>query len=340
GFAVARKRWGDLEPLAGEIGSLLHRIDGGVLRSHPDTSTGDWGSDARDYLAYADDELLDPGDDAAVDVLVVTGRYQPVSVKDAAPLRANGIVVVAGPDTTELASLLSAEFLQAIADKGVRLFHAVAQDVDQEGQVEFALGATFSALIASETMALKERKVFSSRQEVLKRFPEGLRDRLFVAFQQGWDACNEVQPSDVAASPSKKWNDRAPATVRALGRSDNELDSLPRFWDQVGVLYHDNEADELTVDPYLATGTVAPLSATFRDLGSARRQIPVFDPETCTGCGKCWVACPDSAIGPLAISPAELINTGIKTGSADALRQVANQLSARLVGPARQGETA
>ena len=61
--------------------------------------------------------------------------------------------------------------------------------------------------------------------------------------------------------------------------------------------------------------------------------IASCDDELCSGCGKCWATCPDSAIGAVALSPKKLIDTGIRLASADALRQVV--VRGGLVGPGR-----
>ena len=97
------------------------------------------------------------------------------------------------------------------------------------------------------------------------------------------------------------------------------------------MLYRDGQADRLTADPFLATGTMPPLSSTFNDTSLTRGRMPTFDPTLCTGCGKCWTHCPDSAIGVVAATPAALIDAGISRTGADAVRQVASKLASRIV---------
>jgi pyruvate-ferredoxin/flavodoxin oxidoreductase len=125
------------------------------------------------------------------------------------------------------------------------------------------------------------------------------------------------------------------------------MDSLPRFWDQVGVLYKNGEARELSADPYLATGAVPPLTSTFRDFSEARNKLPAFDPNLCTGCGACWTWCPEGAVAPLAAGPTALLEAGMGLAKADALRPVISQLANRVSteikkadpAPATLGET-
>jgi pyruvate-ferredoxin/flavodoxin oxidoreductase len=49
----------------------------------------------------------------------------------------------------------------------------------------------------------------------------------------------------------------------------------------------------------------------FRDLTGIRFEHPEFVPEKCTGCGDCWVACPDSAVLSLVNEVGEIFETVI-----------------------------
>ncbi|MCK5877225.1 MAG: 4Fe-4S binding protein, partial [Candidatus Marithrix sp.] len=120
--------------------------------------------------------------------------------------------------------------------------------------------------------------------------------------------------------------------------NENNYSSLPRFWDQVGVLYRNNEMDELTPDPYLTTGTIPPLTSTFHDLSIGRQMLPAFNPSNCTGCGQCWTRCPESAIGSIVISPTALLNAGIKLASAEALQMITSKLAANIYQKGRNVE--
>ena len=112
-------------------------------------------------------------------------------------------------------------------------------------------------------------------------------------------------------------------------------DSLPRFWDQVGILFRDGHTQELLPDPYLAAGVIPPLTSTFNDLTPLRRGFPRWDPVTCTGCGRCWWACPDSAIGPMALGVARLLQGALDLAAGEgheveSLRPVLGKLAGRV----------
>ncbi|MCK5662237.1 MAG: hypothetical protein KAI17_02075 [Thiotrichaceae bacterium] len=133
---------------------------------------------------------------------------------------------------------------------------------------------------------------------------------------------------------------KIPDRIKHLGQSTDTYYSLPRFWDQIGILQQQGEMDQLTTDPYLATGTIPSLSAIFNDMSVHRhgKTLPVFDPKFCTACGDCWSNCPESAIATVAIHPKTLIETGIKLAGADALRAVSAKLASHIARMCRHHE--
>lgn len=336
-IAVTGKTGSGADDIASTVGLVLHSLEQGRVRSRLERSR--WAHDGISYLVHSPVELDDPGDDAAIDLLVLASAGQGVDARLARRLREGGLVLFAGASADGQAGLPAA-FMAEARDRRIRCF--LATPAEDDDRTEFLTGAICSLMSSSAKKDIKPRKFVSTRQNTLKNVPADERHALVDAFQRGFDACTEVDMAAITgeAAARRQWDGEAPATVRLLGRDDNQFDSLPRFWDQVGVYYNDGEAERLTADPYFATGTVAPLSATFRDFSDARSSLPQFDPSACTGCGKCWTACPDSAIGAVAMTPATLIDMGMRVAGADALRQVANQLAARVLAQARQGELA
>ncbi len=203
---------------------------------------------------------------------------------------------------------------------------------------EILLGGLFGVLIGEGLLDAKARRVMASRQEMLDGMDEARRDALMTAFRTGIEQVAEVEeePADV----DNAWEGDVPETVRHLGRDDDHYASLPRFWDQLGVPYREGKSERLTAGPYLATGTMPPLSSTFSDYSHSRETLPVLEPSLCTGCGNCWTHCPDSAIGVVASSPAALIDAGIGATGADAVRQVASKLASRIIASNKATEEA
>jgi len=201
---------------------------------------------------------------------------------------------------------------------------------------EILLGGLFSVLISEGLLDAKVRRIIALRQNMLDGVEEARREALMTAFRAGLEQVAQAEGGPTVIDSA--WEGDVPATVRHLGRDDDHYASLPRFWDQLGVPYREGKSERLTAGPYLATGTMPPLSSTFSDFSHSRRTLPVLEPSLCTGCGNCWTHCPDSAIGVVAASPAALIDAGINATGADAVRQVASKLASRIIASNKAAE--
>ncbi|MBC8519295.1 MAG: 4Fe-4S binding protein [Gammaproteobacteria bacterium] len=138
--------------------------------------------------------------------------------------------------------------------------------------------------------------------------------------------------------PSTPSNSQhTPMAVRHLGSDqDSGYQNLSRFWDQTGVLYRDGMESNQGIDPFAAVGHIPPLTSTFITTGC--NTLPLLNPEQCTGCGKCWSNCPDSAIVAVSLSPTQLLEAGIKMGGADALRPHLSKLAKQMSLTINSGE--
>ena len=326
-----------------DVGSILNQINLGTVRSRPGLSREIWGAHGVDFLIHSTVDLVDPGDDAALDIACLAldshAQVTPLDTNILRRLRHGARLIVPELPTERLAQLLS-PLRSSIEQKSLQLFSAPLPDSMAQSDIEeTTLGAVLGTIVQSGLMELKARKVFSLRNEALQSLSEQDREARVELFKHGFE---QVGPVDLDSLPTisndhlEQRDDSTPAALQQLAAKDNQFDSVPRFWDQVGILYASDGTERLSADPYLASGTVAPLSATFRDFSSRRSRFPNIDTDKCTGCGSCWSACPDSAIAPVAISPAGLIDHGIRVTGGDSLRQLANQLSSRILSQARK----
>jgi len=288
------------EEILGAAGALLHALEGGRVRTRPATAWESWSAASVDWLTHGDVSLHDPGDDLVADITLDVTR---------------AIVTIGAT---------------------ARAFRIPLQD-DGTMAPDTLLGGLFGVLANAGLLDHKSRRIIAAR----KGLPEGVdarrSDDIMAAFQAGLEQLVELD-DDIETDEPERWQGEAPAAVRHLVRNDDNFASLPRFWDQTGVLYRDGQADRLTADPFLATGTMPPLSSTFNDTSVTRGKMPIFDPTLCTGCGHCWTHCPDSAIGVVASTPAALIDAGINRTGADAVRQVSSKLASRIVSSSKKAD--
>jgi pyruvate-ferredoxin/flavodoxin oxidoreductase len=134
--------------------------------------------------------------------------------------------------------------------------------------------------------------------------------------------------------PEPEARDRdLPRLVRRIERIRSAHDSLPRFWGEV-VQPREGATPDGVADPLAASGAV-PAAASALGAEPAVPGIPVLDSAACTGCGRCWTACPDAAIGVTALGIEDLLTSvshlaGTEGRAADALRRAHKHLAGRL----------
>jgi len=303
-IAIRRVSGSNDKGLVGAAGALLYALDGGRVRSRPAASWESWSDERVDWITHGDDSLQDPGDGLIPDIVLdVT----------------NGLLLL---------------------DRGSTVFRIPLADNDVANQ-EALLGGLFGVLNSTGMIDQKPRRIIAARRRLLEDSSAAECDELMAAFQSGVEEVAEIENNEaVSKDIPNRWDEEAPAAVRHLDRDDDHYASLPRFWDQLGVLYSRGQPDRLTADPYLATGTMPPLSSTFRDTSESCHALPAFDPTLCTGCGDCWSQCPDSAIGVAALKPAALIDAGINLTGAEPVRQVAPKLASRIIASNKKAEDA
>ncbi|HEW97179.1 MAG: pyruvate ferredoxin oxidoreductase [Candidatus Parabeggiatoa sp. nov. 3] len=319
--------------LSVEAAVLLYRLLGGWIRSRPGIFQERWISGWLDIFTYSPQSLRDPGDDLPIDLAVLTAPHR--LQKSKLELRQDGILLaVSSQNDAALWQSLAPEVRNDIQRKQIRLYGiSNAETADTSAAFSVMLGSLLGTLLDSGLLDIKVRRVLNSYEDSLHHLAERERTARLNAFKMGLETVRQIDYQTLAVHASNTpvpWHDEAPMAVRHLGQSGPTYDSLPRFWDQVGVLYRNGDIAELIPDPYLATGVIPPLSSTFRDLSIARNSLPAFDPSTCTGCGQCWTRCPDSAIGSVVLSPTALIDAGIKLTGGETLRMAASKLATRL----------
>jgi pyruvate-ferredoxin/flavodoxin oxidoreductase len=131
-----------------------------------------------------------------------------------------------------------------------------------------------------------------------------------------------------------------PRVLRRIERVRTAHDSLPRFWGDV-LQPRQEGAEDGVPDPLTASGAV-PAGASALELEPAAALLPTFDPAACTGCGRCWTACPDAALGATVIGAEGLLDTasrlaGSQGRAADALRRAHKHLAGRVTAELAKG---
>jgi pyruvate-ferredoxin/flavodoxin oxidoreductase len=148
---------------------------------------------------------------------------------------------------------------------------------------------------------------------------------------------SRVVPNAAGSEPER----RPPALIRRGAEVRTTPDSASRFY---GEVFQPRQAEGVgAADPYLAAALVPALTSAFVDVSAKHALLPVLDTERCTGCGVCWSACPDSAIGAGALEPLAALDAaadaaGTQGTAAGALRRAHKHLAGRIASRLQAGE--
>lgn len=304
-FTLAVHRTGaeDTPALAARAAALLAPVLGPRVRTRLAHAAGPFDGGRIDLVTVGPAPLVDPGPEPPVDLAVI-----PASVaRDAGPRDGlptpRALLVLSNHDLDR-----EGPFVTGLRRREVPILVTGAPD-------EAGLLGAIVAAARTLGMSLPATRVRRAFADLLD--PEGERDgddptAAFTAGEEGVRPLELAPETDPDASAADDGSPaEVPLAVRHLTRGDDAHDSLPRFWDRVGVLYRDGREGALTPDPALAIGTVPPLSAVLRDLTAASDLLPEFDPGPCTGCGACWTVCPEGAVTPLVVAPGPLLDRGM-----------------------------
>lgn len=310
-------------PVSAEAGDLLIRLLGGHLRSRSHCGAIDADGARLECFTHSRAPLRDPGADAPLDLLFWTvpeGTPEPAARRALSRLASGGVLLLesdeaegGGPEA------LAPDLLALLTQRNAALLLApIPAGCSADALREHRLGSLLAAISRRGWREVHPRKLGEARTAMMAdngvsaehRAP--LVEALSAGFEQVEDSDlsqlrKAEQEEGLIASASSVASPASAAPPLTAAETKTPLASLPRFWDQVGVLYQDGESERLTPQPMLTAPTVPPLSAALHLRASVPAQVPSFDPALCTGCGQCWTACPDGAIGPLVLAPSALI---------------------------------
>jgi pyruvate-ferredoxin/flavodoxin oxidoreductase len=160
------------------------------------------------------------------------------------------------------------------------------------------------------------------------------------------DRVEQLQPLHWKALPGTRSAPRTPAAVQRFKENRAVYDNVPHFWNTIAAPRMGGEAGSAVPEPLLVAGVVPSSTAAFHDARRGRTRLPTIDPQACTGCGKCWVACPDSAIMSVSAGVGSLLDSAAdlaaragapRTEQAEKLKRAHRQLAARIDGQLAKG---
>ncbi len=160
------------------------------------------------------------------------------------------------------------------------------------------MGAFWRSTPLAARHGLDDKRLWEGlRTQIQKKFgklgDKVVEDNLRV-IRRGFD---EVVEIDVAAMPEGAERGRAASPVPSMVGACSVAAGIGdpgRFWEQVGSVQAAGQ--DVLSDPFTAISAIPAATGVFRDMTGIRQEVPRFVAANCTGCGQCWVQCPDAAI--------------------------------------------
>ncbi len=120
-----------------------------------------------------------------------------------------------------------------------------------------------------------------------------------------------IEPATHDFNRGKESQLGLPLVVRKHKNLGPPYSRLSRFYQDTAYFFKSGETKELVADPFQALPIMPATTAGLSGIDTQRSELPVFQPESCTGCGECFVHCPHSAIPPIALGLESLIRGGM-----------------------------
>ena len=128
------------------------------------------------------------------------------------------------------------------------------------------------------------------------------------ACMRGFD---EIRSLDVSTLEDQGRDTRIPLIPASMAGAGAQQGpgNQGAFWDQVCAQY--KTGHDVLADPFTAISAIPAATSSMRDMSTVRSTVPRFIAANCTGCSKCWVQCPDSAIPGVVSTVEEVLDAAI-----------------------------
>ncbi len=333
------------------LATTLFDLLGWHIKANPKYGSEKKGQPTTFYLAVAPTPIRVNGEYQHVDVVLSPDPNVFGHSNALAGLRDGGLFIIQSDAATpeQVWAHIPDRYRRQFVARGIRLFYfdafRIAREESSDPDLELRMqgiafqGAFFAATgLLAEHGLDEERLIDSMRARLQKKFgARGARvveDNLRV-IRRGYDEIREVTDFALPQEPETLQAPPMPTAVRMLPASKSPLSDIHRFWADTGSLYARGLGNENLADPFMALSLVPASTALFRDMSGIRNGHPVWLPENCTACGRCWTVCPDTAIPGLVNSLSEILNTAVervfKAGHQPTrLQRVLGQVEARV----------
>ena len=342
------------------LAMTLFDVLGYHIKANPKYGSEKKGQPTTYYLSAAPEPIRVNSEYYYVDVVLSPDPNVFHHTNALAGLREGGVFVLQSERTNpeDVWADIPAIFQRTIIERNIALYaldafriareEATDPDLQLRMQGNAFQGAFFAASPVMAQAGLDEVRLLDAiRTQLEHKF--GTKGRRIVeenlrVVQRGFDEVRRIPHGPITEPRASERvvgsEPPIPQMVKGLPRSSAPISDIHRFWEQVGSFYARGMANDTLSDPFSGLGVMPAGSALFRDMTQIRFQHPEWIPQNCTACGRCYTACPDTAIPGLVNDLGQILDTLVRRvrdrGTATqhlprAVRQVERAWRARLV---------
>ncbi|MDH5720137.1 MAG: 2-oxoacid:acceptor oxidoreductase family protein [Spirochaetia bacterium] len=218
-------------------------------------------------------------------------------------------------------------YQKVIRENNYKVFYIdafkIAREEATDPELQFRMqgivfqGSFFAASDVMQSAGLNEDKLFKAIEvQLMDKFgSKGKRvveDNMRVV-RRGFTELFEIKESELQEETGEDKQEAAmPDAMKLIPASASVLTDIHRFWEQTGYFYKTGKGNDNLVDPFMGLSLIPAATGIYRDMSGIRGEFPVWVSENCTGCGKCWTVCPDTAIPGLVNDVKDVLDTAVK----------------------------
>jgi len=313
------------------LGLTLFELLGYHVKANPKYGSEKKGQPTSYYLSAAPEPIRINCEYFYVDVVLSPDPNVFGHTNALAGLKKGGVLVMQSDagSPEDFSASIPERHRKTIVENDIRVFYLdafkIARDEATDPELQLRMqgiafqGAFFAASPLLEKHGLTETRLLNSiKNQLQEKFgSKGARvveDNIRVV-RRGFEEITEVTNKDLVESRTGDKGNGHPSIPLMLKRepeSRSASSDIHRFWAQTGSMYAQGDGASVPADPFMSMSLMPAVSSHFRDMTSIRFEHPEFIPENCTGCGDCYVVCPDTAIPGLVNEVGQVLDTVVR----------------------------
>ncbi|WNB16924.1 2-oxoacid:acceptor oxidoreductase family protein [Marivirga arenosa] len=314
------------------LAMTLYDLLGYDIKANPKYGSEKKGQPTTYYLAAAPEPIRMNSEFYFVDVVLSPDPNVFKHTNALAGLKKGGCFIIQSDKNNpeEVWNSIPKQYQKLIVKNDIRIFYIdgfkIAREEATDPELQLRMqgiafqGAFFAASPLMESAGLNDKQLLKAIEDQLqsKFGSKGQRvvDDNMRVVKRGFTEVHEITEKVVQNGSGNKSKAEVgvplPMMLKDTPKSKSKLSDIHRFWEQTGNFYAQGMGSDNLTDPFIGLSLMPAASSNFRDMTGIRFTHPEWNANNCTACGKCYTACPDTAIPGLVSDLKDVLDTVVK----------------------------